>query len=359
MSPTRILAAKVFSLASLLAVLLCPGCGRGAKALPPVPSGSFLLAVDSAMQSLVVDTIATNGTLSSKTTAGTFLQPTKVLTLIDNIYTLNTGSSSISQFSISTSGAVSVGPSTLTGTGPVQFAFDPTSKFLVVANRTSKSLSIYSVASDGSLQSINNGFPLTFSPLSLAFAGDLLYVASSTGITGLLFDSSTGSLTVLSNFSLATANLSYLLADGSGTHLFATDLATNSVIAFSIASTTGILTQLPATPTGTGPVIMTFDPAGKFLYVVSNVGDDISVFSLDHSTGALTAVSGSPFPTLLAGANSVALDSNDEFIFVGSASGKQVAVLQVNSITGALTPVTSSPFAVIFAPAALAVIRPI
>ncbi|MGA2991362.1 MAG: hypothetical protein ABSD88_12870, partial [Candidatus Korobacteraceae bacterium] len=89
MSPTRILAAKVFSLASLLAVLLCPGCGRGAKALPPVPSGSFLLAVDSAMQSLVVDTIATNGTLSSKTTAGTFLQPTKVLTLIDNIYTLN------------------------------------------------------------------------------------------------------------------------------------------------------------------------------------------------------------------------------------------------------------------------------
>ncbi|MGA2992847.1 MAG: beta-propeller fold lactonase family protein, partial [Candidatus Korobacteraceae bacterium] len=95
------------------------------------------------------------------------------------------------------------------------------------------------------------------------------------------------------------------------------------------------------------------------LYVVSNVSDDVSVFSLDHSTGALTAVSGSPFPTLLAGANSVALDSNDEFIFVGSASGKQVAVLQVNSITGALTPVTSSPFAVIFAPAALAVIRPI
>ncbi len=351
------MAAKTLSLISLLAVLLWTGCGRGHKTAS-MASGSFLLAVDPAGRNLFVDSIATDGAPSAQTLAGTFLQPTKVLTLGDNIYALNTGSNSISQFSISPSGSVSVGAIILTGNNPVQFVFDPTGKFLVVANQAAKSLSLYAVAADGSLQSLNNGFPLAISPTSLAFAGDLLYAASSTTITGLRLDRTTGLLTVLSNFSLAGANFSYLLADNSATHLFATDLATNSVYGFSINFSSGILTQLPATPTGTGPVIMTFDPAGKFLYVVNDVSNDVWVFSLDASTGTLTPVAGSPFPTLLASANCVALDANDGFLFVGSTAGKQVAVLQVDLTTGLLAPVLGSPFAVTFAPAALAVIHP-
>ena len=356
MSTPRV-GAKALGLTSLLVVLLWTGCGSGASGTP-VSNGSFLLSVDSAKQNLFIETIATNGSLSTKTTAATFLQPTKLLTLNDNIYTMNAGSNSVSQFSISANGTLSVGMSALTGTKPVQFAFDPTNKFLLVANQSSNSLSIFSVASNGDLQSINSAYPLTFSPSSMTFAGDLLYVASSTGITGLRFDANTGSLTVLSNFSLAAANITYLLADSSGTHLFAADLATNTVIGLSIAPTTGIVTQLLATPTGTGPTIMTFDPANKFLYVVSDVSNDVSVFNFNPDTGVLTAVSGSPFQTLLAGANSIAFDSNDGFVFVGSASGDQVAVMQVNSTSGVLTPVVKSPFAVPFAPAALVVIRP-
>lgn len=87
------------------------------------------------------------------------------------------------------------------------------------------------------------------------------------------------------------------------------------------------------------------------------MSDDVSVFSYNPNSGALTAVSGSRFQTFLAGANSIAFDSNDGFIFVGSTSGR-VAVMQVNSTNGVLTPVLNSPFAVPFAPAALAVIRP-
>ena len=348
---------KTLSATSLLAVLLLIGCGRGAPSAP-VSSGRLLVAVDSARQSLVVDNIAIAGSLSLNATAGTFQQPTKVLTLGNNIYVLNSGSNSVSQFSFSSTGAVSLIQSVLTGTGPAQLALDPTNSFLVVANQGSKSLSVYSVGNNGTLQSLNNGFPLTFAPLSLAFAGNILYAAGATQITGLRLDSATGNLTVLSNFSLLNSQLSYLLADNSGTHLFATDLATNTVFAFAIAPVTGSLTQLAVTPAGTAPTIMVFDAGSRFLYVVNNMSNDVSVFGLDASTGVLTAVSGTPFPAGLLSPNCVAFDANDGFLFVGSASGKQVATLQVNSTTGALSPVPNSPFPLTLAPASLALLQP-
>ncbi len=105
-------------------------------------------------------------------------------------------------------------------------------------------------------------------------------------------------------------------------------------------------------------MIMVFDAGSRFLYVVNNVSNDVSVFSLDTNSGTLTAVSGSPFPTVLRGANCVAFDSNDGFLFVGSANGNQVATLQVNSTTGALSPVPNSPFSVTLAPASLALLHP-
>ena len=36
--------------------------------------------------------------------------------------------------------------------------------------------------------------------------------------------------------------------------------------------------------------------SGRFVYVVNNVSGDLSAFSIEGSTGALTPVSGSPFP---------------------------------------------------------------
>jgi DNA-binding beta-propeller fold protein YncE len=348
---------KTLSVTSLLAILLCIGCGRGIRTTPGA-TGSLLVSVDATAQTLTLDNIRSDGSLSTQTTAGTFQQPTKLLTLGNNIYALNAGSNSVTQFTVSAAGQVTVGASVLAGTAPVQFALDPTNKFLVVANQGSKSLSIYSVASDGTLLSINNGFPLAFSPLLLAFAGETLYVADSTAIAGLQLDATTGQLTALSNFSLPGANLSYLLADGSGSHLLATDMATNTVIPFSIAPTTGSLTQLAVAPTGTGPIVMTFGPGGTLLYVVNNVSDDVSVFAFNASTGALLPVSGSPFPTLLHTADSVAVDAIDGFLFVASAAGKQVATLRVNFTTGALVAVSNSPFAVNSSPAWLAVITP-
>jgi 6-phosphogluconolactonase (cycloisomerase 2 family) len=63
---------------------------------------------------------------------------------------------------------------------------------------------------------------------------------------------------------------------------------------FSIDATTGALTAIPGTPfqltynTGT----VSFDPSGKFVYMANGGGSTIDVYSMDRATGKLTAVSG-------------------------------------------------------------------
>jgi 6-phosphogluconolactonase (cycloisomerase 2 family) len=48
-------------------------------------------------------------------------------------------------------------------------------------------------------------------------------------------------------------------------------------------------------PTGAGPNALIVDNLSKFLYVVNGRANSISVYAIDQTTGALTAVAGSPF----------------------------------------------------------------
>ena len=108
---------KTLSVTSLLAILLCIGCGRGIRTTPGA-TGSLLVSVDATAQTLTLDNIRSDGSLSTQTTAGTFQQPTKLLTLGNNIYALNAGSNSVTQFTVSAAGQVTVGASVLAGTAP-------------------------------------------------------------------------------------------------------------------------------------------------------------------------------------------------------------------------------------------------
>jgi len=67
---------------------------------------------------------------------------------------------------------------------------------------------------------------------------------------------------------------------------------------FSINQSTGALTAIGAAPFGTedsyGTVLV--DPSGKFVYVSDDFSDIVS-YKIDPTTGALTPIAGSPFPT--------------------------------------------------------------
>lgn len=82
----------------------------------------------------------------------------------------------------------------------------------------------------------------------------------------------------------------------------------------------------------------------KFLYLPQSDSLTIQAFSINHTTGALTVISGSPFPT--AGADSITADPTGRFLFAGNGTTGKVSVFQINATTGALSPAPGSPFSV-------------
>src|SRR5579859_3275404 len=94
-------------------------------------------------------------------------------------------------------------------------------------------------------------------------------------------------------------------------------------------STTGALTALAGTPFADRLEggLLAIDGQGRFLFVLNPVSDSISMFQIDSSTGALTEVPGSPFaagPTVnpnLAPSDpiSLATEVSGNFLYVGYA----------------------------------------
>lgn len=86
---------------------------------------------------------------------------------------------------------------------------------------------------------------------------------------------------------------------------------------------------------------------GKFLYIPYPDINKVQAFTIDHSTGALTAIAGSPFALQsTAGADAVVSDPQGRFLFVGDEihGTGAVSVFQINSTTGVLTEAPGSPF---------------
>ena len=76
------------------------------------------------------------------------------------------------------------------------------------------------------------------------------------------------------------------------------NIFSNNVSAYTIDANTGALTAVVGSPfaAGTEPLAVTIDPTGKFAYVPNAGSDNVSAYQIDANTGALTAVAGSPFP---------------------------------------------------------------
>jgi 6-phosphogluconolactonase (cycloisomerase 2 family) len=110
-------------------------------------------------------------------------------------------------------------------------------------------------------------------------------------------------------------------------------------------STTGTFANLtsftpPTLPSSAGRDMVIVNK--KFLYLPQNDSLTVQAFTIDRSTGALAAISGSPFAT--AGADSIASDPAGRFLFVGNDNTGLISVFQINATTGALTAAPGSPF---------------
>ncbi len=163
-----------------------------------------------------------------------------------------------------------------------------------------------------------------------------------TGFNVYAIDQSTGALTLTSAISNASPIGSFTLASADGRFVF--NAGNGLVEVFSISVPTGQLLVVPGTPTSTfgsaGPMAASRD--GKFLYVANQAQGTVAVFSIS-ATGALTLVSGSPFPIDI-GAQFLTLTPNGAFLYVAATpnGGATIKGYTVNPSTGTFAPIAGA-----------------
>ena len=128
--------------------------------------------------------------------------------------------------------------------------------------------------------------------------------------------------------------------------IYVTNNSLNNIEAFSVSST-GALSAVPGSPfsTGSSPNPVTFDGAGHFAYVShNNASPSVFVYTVNPATGALTEV---PANRLASGqaTSAVSLTADGKFAHILNAS-YSVSAYTVDSSSGALADVPNSPFQV-------------
>jgi 6-phosphogluconolactonase len=147
-------------------------------------------------------------------------------------------------------------------------------------------------------------------------------------------DPNAGVLTQLAGSPIQVGGAVHSLAiHPSGKYLYAANPGTSAgpgnISLFTI-SNTGALTEVtPRTAAGNAPTLLVMDQSGSFLYAANIGSEDISVYSIDSGSGALTPVpqtSGATAPVGLSALNMVLTPSGTSLYITGAAGSAQSAV---------------------------------
>jgi 6-phosphogluconolactonase len=282
--------------------------------------------------------------------------PSLVILLAGLLFSIGCGSSSNS--STSTSGSNSV-PGYGEGTGAS--GQTAPAKFMYVNPLGVGGPHALAIQSDGTLteqtaDGAYNNIPMT---MAIDPSGSFLFqtalqfqLTKQGGLFAFSINRSTGSLTTAPGSPYAISQTVYTdIVDNAGKYLYVQ--GTSGVYAFSIQSD-GSLTAVPGSPFSdagtpssvgfnTPASLMSVDQTNQFLYV-STIGG-ISAYTIDSTTGMLTAIAGSPFGSGVANPWSITVTPNNKFLY--EADAKQAAVIYGYSIdqsSGVLTAISGSPF---------------
>jgi len=156
-------------------------------------------------------------------------------------------------------------------------------------------------------------------------------------------DPSTGALTKASgspfNLGVGVNDPYSLIAHPNGQWVYVCDYASNVMAAFSLSSAgapTGITSAHMTSSAGCDwNQGFTITPNGKYLYA-ADADPWISVFTIDQTTGALTAEAGN----LTGGSTLIAIAATDSYVYAADNPTNTIYVYKINS-DGTLTAVTS------------------
>ena len=244
--------------------------------------------------------------------------------------------------------------------------------YAYVGNQSSNTVSGYAVDNSSGALTAVPGSPFTgpTGPRQTAaeLFGKYLYVANGgsgevagSGVYAYSIASASGALTAISGSPFpGGSGPRGLVVDPSGEYVYTANRNDNNVSGYVVSASSGVLTPVPGSPfaimsssseQAPGPQKITVDPAGKFLYVTDHLTGDIAGFTINSSTGALTAISGSPFsdqetPDIDIQPYAIVVAPSGKFVYVTNHGTSTISVYSVNSTSGALTPVSGSPFSI-------------
>ncbi|MGD1215433.1 MAG: beta-propeller fold lactonase family protein [Terriglobales bacterium] len=259
---------------------------------------------------------------------------------------------------------------------PTGLALLPSKKFLYAVNSRANTISIFNVASDGTLTLSGTPTPAGGSSPNAAVidpSGKYLLVTNnlSDNVSVFSIDPGTGALSPVGLPVPANSDPSEILITPSGQFVYVTNPSLGRVTAFSFcppqlasepqcSGATSILAPVPGSPvfSGAGAFGLAVDATERFLYVAnpsaanpapyaSTIGN-ISGFNIDSDTGALSPILGSPFTsTVGSGPTLVTVDPSGRFVYaVTPGSSDSIWCFTITSTNGQLVAVTKSPFSV-------------
>jgi 6-phosphogluconolactonase len=133
-----------------------------------------------------------------------------------------------------------------------------------------------------------------------------------------------------------------------------------NVSVYTINATTGVLTPVAGSPFAADrcPDDIAIDPRGKFVYATNAVSNNISAYTIDDRQRRAQPHSGIALWHGI-GSGGAAVDATGNFAYVANGEDDTVSAYSINATTGALLPVGGSPFAAAKNPEGLAVTRPL
>ncbi|MGC2193381.1 MAG: beta-propeller fold lactonase family protein [Terriglobales bacterium] len=197
---------------------------------------------------------------------------------------------------------------------------------------------------------LGSPYPTGISPTSVCVhpSGEFAYVSNAGENTISLYKvGSTGALTEVTPRTPTGEQPSDLLIDPAGAFLFAVNSASNTIATYSITGSSGALSATTGSsyPTsGFTPIRGSISPSAKFLYVANSGSASISGFSIDAS-GGLSPVPNSPV-SVGNGPNWIATDPGGKFLYVANLLDGTFSGFTVDGSTGALSAISGSPFGV-------------
>ncbi|MEM7129709.1 MAG: lactonase family protein [Chloroflexota bacterium] len=134
--------------------------------------------------------------------------------------------------------------------------------------------------------------------------------------------------------------------DASNRYAYVPDLGMDKVVIYDLNVEAGKLTPnaqafIEAAP-GVGPRHFDFHPNGRFAYVINELGNSVTGYVFDESTGSLTEISTAPtLPDDFDGNNTTAdihVHPSGKFLYGSNRGHDSIAIFTVDETTGELTP---------------------